>query len=320
MKKNVMVLMAPTVELAQTVKANATIEAEYGDYCIEGSELTAAHHGVRSFNPAPCNNPNINPLDLSEPKTILLSHLDLDSIGGVLAAIGEKPEDPDFWQGAEYIDVNGPHHMHELSQDVQDKINAYNAWVATLERAPRATTIVDMTATITNHQQALETILTSPERSLDNGEAQRKMIEAGKEWATNITAQVEEKLLTENDHVRVFKTDGVFCSSAYYSQKDNAIKDATVVLNERFGSITIAFADNGKQLHANDIAKELWGPAAGGHNGIAGSPRGWDLTPEQLMNELKRATHIVNDKIEQIRSQKGPGDGNDNQEFDNRER
>ena len=51
------IMLAPTLELAQTIVQNAaaTVEAEYGDICVEGKDVTLAHHGPRSGNPAPCN-------------------------------------------------------------------------------------------------------------------------------------------------------------------------------------------------------------------------------------------------------------------------
>lgn len=82
------VMLAPSRELAENVQdVAATVEAEYGDYCVEGNEVTLAHHGSRSSNPAPCNTPNVPTLSGG---TILVSHLDLDAIGGVLDLMGKR--------------------------------------------------------------------------------------------------------------------------------------------------------------------------------------------------------------------------------------
>lgn len=67
--------------------------------------MTLAHHDIRSDNPAPCNT-EVEPLTGG---TILISHIDLDTVGGIMAVEGIKPEDPEFWSAAEFIDNNGPH-------------------------------------------------------------------------------------------------------------------------------------------------------------------------------------------------------------------
>lgn len=51
----------------------------------------------------------------------------------------------------------------------------------------------------------------------------------------------------------------------------------------------LAFEDGGKQLNAKEIVQELWGPEAGGREGIAGSPRNVEMTKNdlaKLVNEL----------------------------------
>ena len=92
-----------------------TVEAEYGSVVVEGTELTLAHHGDRSGNPAPC---------LHEGKVdcdaIGLSHVDLDAMGGVLAVCGRKPVAPSFWELAAFVDVNGPHKLPESGASEED--------------------------------------------------------------------------------------------------------------------------------------------------------------------------------------------------------
>ena len=94
------IILAPTLDLARTVRVDATVEAEYGTECVPGRVVTLAHHGPRSSNPAPCNTETEI---LPEGSTIMLSHLDLDAVGGALALMGVKPEDPEFWKAAEFI-------------------------------------------------------------------------------------------------------------------------------------------------------------------------------------------------------------------------
>lgn len=120
------VILAPSYDMAKNIKAEATVEAEYGDECLEGTMATLAHHGPRSNNPAPCNTPDVP--KLPPFATVVVSHIDLDTLGGIYALQGRKPEDDRFWEAAEKIDVEGAHHIHELDQDIQDKLNAYYAY------------------------------------------------------------------------------------------------------------------------------------------------------------------------------------------------
>ncbi|MCL2159118.1 MAG: hypothetical protein FWH48_06910, partial [Oscillospiraceae bacterium] len=67
------------------------------------------------------------------------------------------------------------------------------------------------------------------------------------------------------------------------------ITPAIAVLNKKMNCVTISFADGGKKYNAADAAKALWGDLAGGHGGIAGSPRGWDISYDELRTEFERA-------------------------------
>lgn len=285
-KNKFKILLAPTFEQADTIKADATVEAEYGDLCIAGSKIALAHHGSRSNNPAPCNT-NVTPL---EKGTILLSHIDLDAIGGCLAVMGEKYEDKDFWKAAEYIDINGTHHIHDFSKDIQEKLNAFYCWNNTKERI-RYSEITDVTNIIEENKNVLNIILDERHPEHDD------YIKKGIEWEKDISSAVESKLFKETDSYRAFITDGVFCAASYYSPKDDEIKPATITLNTKFNSITIAFEDGGKKCSAREIVQSLWGNEAGGRDGIAGSPRNWNKSERQLSEAFSDAILKVDEIV-----------------------
>ena len=289
---NFKVILAPTIEEANSyIEKNGrpeyTVEAEYGNFCVEGEKITLAHHGSRSTNPAPCN----VDVEKQEGGTILVSHIDLDTIGGIMAIQGEKPEDKMFWAGAEFTDVKGPHHIHELSQEVQDKLNAFHAYSETRPRA-RYTEATDISEIIDEYEEKIKDVLL-PERG-----RQQQMIRNGKEWEQDAMKKTEACLVNENDAARTFISNGVFCSASYYSPEKSAIIPATVVLNKKTDAITVAFADGGKEaggkLSAREIVQHLWGPEAGGRDGIAGSPRGQIMTED----DLKKCTELVSREVE----------------------
>lgn len=284
------IVYAPTYELAEQYKNEsnedivATVEAEYGDKVVEGSLITMAHHGSRSDNPAPCNWTNIPQM---KDGTIIVSHLDLDTVGGIMALSGTKMKDDEFWQAAEYIDLNGPHHIHELSEDIQDKLNAIYSYSEKLDRLPREVT--DITDTVRDYAVKISIALD------DRHPFHDEMIQNGKEWVKETDNKIESCLVYENENVRVFDSDGPFTAASYYSPNQDAVIPATVSLN-KFGAITIAFEQD-IGLNAGEIAKEIFGEEAGGHAGIGGSPRGVTQTKEKL----KEVAEIIDKKVEMVK-------------------
>ena len=55
-------------------------------------------------------------------------------------------------------------------------------------------------------------------------------------------------------------------------------------------------ADGGKKVSAKELVQELWGNEAGGHPGIAGSPRGKEMTEK----DMKQLAKLVNDRYNKI--------------------
>lgn len=144
-EKELRIFFAPSYELAMDViskeDVKATVEAEYGSHTMLGELITMAHHGANSHNPAPCN---WGPVPQIEDGVILVSHLDLDTIGGIMKLLGIQSEDPEFWSAAEFIDTRGPHHAHELPEYIQDKLNAFEAYSEPILR-PHYDKITDVT-------------------------------------------------------------------------------------------------------------------------------------------------------------------------------
>ena len=58
---------------------NGKDRAEYGEKVIKGEQVTLAHHTKEyENNPAPCNTMGVAPLE--DGSTIVVSHLDLDTL------------------------------------------------------------------------------------------------------------------------------------------------------------------------------------------------------------------------------------------------
>ena len=77
--------------------------------------------------------------------------------------------------------------------------------------------------------------------------------------------------------------------SFYCEEKLECAALACVAYDEEKGSVTLSFADVSalRGMSAKVMVQEVWGPDAGGHDGIAGSPRGVAVTKEEFLLLLR---------------------------------
>lgn len=261
------VLLAPNLESAMSIKATATVEAEYGNAVVKGEMVTLAHHsGEYADDLPPCIKRDVPVLPAGS--TIVISHVDLDTVGGIMKLTDQYTDDPTFWECAAFIDLNGQHHVNELPDTAVLRLQAYWAWAATEGRAPRCTELTDVTELIDKHIAALVKIY--------NGDPD--MFIHGQSWAIEKEKAQEECLVEETLKYRAFVTDDFSkqCPTAYYSREYGKCIPITLTFNTATNAITIGCCDG--SVNACTIAKELWGDKAGGHEGIAGSPRGTTMT------------------------------------------
>jgi hypothetical protein len=282
------IILAPTAELAAPFHktVTATVEAEYGSVVVEGSQVTLAHHAEGWTDcPPPCL--THNGAILGEDDLVLVSHLDLDTIGGIMALEGVKPTGgawDQFWVDAGFVDLNGPHHVNGLKS--KGMLQAYWAWSSALPRT-RYTEVTEVTDVYEAHRNFF--------LGLEDPETKADVYAAGQAWASAQEAATEACLVSDGV-VRSFVTDKVFCNAAYWSPRRQALAEACVSLNTTSGAVTVSFADGGKRVNARDLVQRLWGPEAGGHAGIAGSPRGTVMTPrdaQEAVRAVEAALHAL---------------------------
>ena len=282
------IFLAPTLEEALESVYEATVEAEYGDVTVEGRLYTLAHHGANAGKPCPCIDDNVYPLP--KGSSILISHIDLDTLGGVRKLLPMKykydgqgtrlfaAEKNDFWIAVSQLDILGYHHLWRYPQEIITGINLFKSRTEKLAR--RFEKLTEVTELIEEYLQKITYEYFTPEE-----------IKNAENWAAE--QEGKSALVHESRAVRGFSTEMTTLSSAYYSPTFTTIAHATVVKNTKHNSITIAFEDGGRRHNAATIAKSLWGDQAGGRAGIAGSPRGWAITPGQLDAEFKAAVIAV---------------------------
>lgn len=287
----VRVILAPSAALARQVLEQedvvVSVEAEYGSFVAEGRLYTAAHHQPSGpyvgrhvdseGRPSPCNDREIPHV---AEGVILVSHVDLDTFGGCIRAFygpGELfgGERASFWDLAEQIDVRGAHHLFDLGASPLDiaRLYAWRAWNKAHPVRPPRDAVLDITDAVSSAEVALAAILDERHPRHEN------LIEAGRVFRLN-ESQLNRDTYAGIDRyvlVRVAYRDGDFCNHLYRVPAPDGVTvpvmPAVVVFNKVRGNITISLADPVPGVSCREIVQALWGPEAGGHDGIAGSPR-----------------------------------------------
>jgi hypothetical protein len=273
------ILLARSADLAKTVNPDLSVEAEYGSVVVEGSVYTAAHHQkdgeyTSANRPAPCNDINI-PIITGD---VLVSHFDLDTVGGCMRAMGcYQPElgveFSGFWNLAEFVDLNGPHKLSESGASKIDLSRLYAFWAWSQAHLPRqfaADEVVDVTEHAEAAGLAITGILGGKLDLLEAGDAMRKsQDELNRISFIEAVAEVGIRTHTE------------FVNHLYTTPEGQPLR-AVVALNPEQGSVTVSLVDTVEGVSCRDLVQKLWGPEAGGHDGIAGSPRDQKMTEDDL--------------------------------------
>jgi len=299
-------------ETLAAANPHVTVEAEYGDVCVPGSLLTMAHHGPRAGGkcPAAYTAADVRQAFVAEvhaydgtdamiavdntPSELVVgvSHVDLDTLGGVLAAAEaagwlQKPTGPvaaAFWALAEWVDLNGPHRIEagrpaarraasmagpdrgdapveRVVDEAFDAIRAFWAW-SQANRGPRfGAELTDVTDWVRAASTMFDDLFSTNRRYA--------LLEAGRAFA-KAEAALRERSLVERRGAIVLRSAPTFINHLY----DDAPGAAVVGFNETTGAVTVSFADGAASpISAIELVQALWGPLAGGHHGIAGSPR-----------------------------------------------
>jgi hypothetical protein len=280
------IILAPTLELAEATAVQQrpalTVEAEYGSTVIEGRVYTAAHHqksGPYSESGgavSPCVDRRIPHLPAGS--VVLVSHLDLDTLGGVARAMGRSDVAPEsFWRLAAWVDVRGPHRLDAgieavgaTARDV-DAIHAYWAWARRLPRFPRDE-VSDVTAEILEGLDVLSRAFAGDEEVIAAGREFRRAGEALN--AASFVRAVGARVLLRRSSQFV---------NHLYATPAGVVHRAVVAKNDTTGAITVSLEKPLQGFSCADFARDLWGPEAGGHAGIAGSPRGREMPLEEAV-------------------------------------
>lgn len=266
------VILAKNLKAAQSLqKPYLSVEAEYGNIVIEGWAATLAHH-VEGWTSAPslCEFDYLekNSVDVFEEHVCLISHIDLDVIVGISHLLGLQ----DFsWEskGINYVDCNGQHtlfseHVSEMARKV---IIAYVGY-ASINRAPFSPKedIMDVTEYVMSTIQNFNT---------------EYYYSVGLKLITDRKEEAERSLLLGLNGVALIEQaedSKVFGLNSEYTIKNN-VYDYVIVYSNKFKSVTVSAKDGNRQkINLAEFMQGIFGNEAGGHAGIAGTPRGAEFS------------------------------------------
>lgn len=296
-------------ELDKHTRSGA-IEAEFGDVEVEGSEWSLNHH---------IDSTNIPPSifasgDLKPVEVVGLSHFDLDTLIGCVAALQFFLVPEPFRRLVAHIDTHGLHMGpdHSAWSSQKQFVWAFCAWEETNKLyPPRDGSVDNCTTFVLEACEVLRKILIDGDEDL---------MHAGRVWADNQDELGRASYvgqLTNSGGTVALRMHKQFVNHLY--RLPNGVDaDAVVALNTDDDSIVLTFADNGESLKDRHIlpplsesgdsfptgdkpacafVQHLWGDEAGGHAGAAGSPRDRKMVEKdatqlfELVEVALRATH-----------------------------
>lgn len=298
------IYLSNKAESLRALTLDATVEAEYGQDCVEGLSQTLAHHGPRSDSPPPCCNDEV--LRLQEGSTVGLSHLDLDTLGGLLRLAGyaadrvKAPFEWGFWKLAGMVDVSGPHRLNQLIKELvqsenlpgnygtgwSEMLHAYWAWSQENRLfPPRDGSALNVTGRVLESAKVLFRIFDGDEELLEAG---RKFAQAERELNESSLIRYHH---TESGHLVIVRRASAF-TNHLYTAPWGTTASVVISLRDDFKSVTVSRENDDVPLNCCEAVQAVWGPEAGGHAGIAGSPRGTEMTRDdlnQVVSEVIRA-------------------------------
>lgn len=244
----------------------ATVEAEYGDICVEGNWQTLAHHTEQyRNNPAPCIRKDVMPL---ENGIILISHLDLDTLGGIMLLEGMGEMTDSFWESEALIDTQGVLAEPHLSDRDRFLMRAYWAWETNLVDqkylADHQNLILDVTDSVELRISFIQMML---ER--DHTDEERNLLNHYYESFQRDLNSFLSTCVYEDERLRVFISQENQHYLSHY--RDHCLVETCVTLNQKKGTLTIS--DISKNLDCKTFMQEVFGENAGGQFRVAGSPR-----------------------------------------------
>ncbi len=263
-----------------SINPEYSVEAEFGEEVVKGNILTLAHHSKKySKNLPPCIGGNIYSDGIAFGK-VAISHFDLDTLGGVMRIMGVRPEAKEFWVAAGFVDINGVHKIGllNLHSKIIDQLNAFWCWSNVNKLyAPTDGSVKDCTLFFEEAVRVLNLIL----------RGDKILLEKGRKWF-EIRKELEKESFIKEKNGVILRASEKFTNHLYGESSK-----AVVAFNQKFKSITVSLADPIDGISCCDFVQQLWGEKAGGHKGIAGSPREQEFTEQDAHEAFDKFCEII---------------------------
>ncbi len=285
-----------------STQPHITIEAEYGELTIKGSQMTLAHHGANKDNLAPClNKVTINDLRLSYDNLVIgVSHIDADTLLGINSVYDFFTEEikmhaqyhytvrttkftvsDDFCKLVEFVDLSGPHVITKseyYTMEAHQQLASYWSW-SQANRCPRPIDVDCIDVTCYALEALAKLVVTF---DMDEG---RKFIQAENELEEKSFVQLLECITPNSDHDKdtldiIVRKDDNFVNHLYLH--DAEVNACVIGYNTKTKSITLSRSDDTISIDCCKVMQLAFGEKAGGHQGIAGTPRDMEFTEQDI--------------------------------------
>lgn len=112
------------------------------------------------------------------------------------------------------------------------------------------------------------------------------LLAAGAAWAKTKDELDRASFVTSKKGILFRKAEG-FVNHLY---RDGRM---VVAFNEKLKAVTVSVADPIEGFNCKDFVQSLWGELAGGHAGIAGSPRDRAMTADEAVAAFEKAVETL---------------------------
>ena len=316
------IYIANNAQSLQAIRPTHSIEAEFGNDVVEGRHVTLAHHGARAGNPCPCLEENHFP---TKGDTIAISHVDLDTVGGLMAVMGCKPTNaPYFWRLAAAVDIRGLHKLPEIKQEILDDcvsttygmtlnssltrhneiscrrdleaaeemLNAYYAFSeAHRIFAPRK---VDEDPQSLKPVDVTDKVMEHVEAVTRILAGDEDMIEDGRSWA-RMKRELEAFSFVNRKGGVVLRDSSEF-TNHLYGEGGRCVVALTRRQPKGNDAVTISLSDPIPGVNCGDVVKGLWGPGAGGKDVIGGSPYDRNMTMQDAEEAFAKMVELLRNR------------------------
>lgn len=265
-------------ESLKNEKPHITVEAAYGSILVEGSVATMDHHVMKNDSSV-CD----QTIEIEKTKKVIqqcpdkeiiigVSHLDLDAMICIIKIMNLIENDAGLSYYIGQLDTKGPHRLSEIVQadpntesqeTLKKQINSLWAWTTENKSSlmlPRDGSVIDVTEQIYRFADVYKkVVLGDPE-----------LIHKGEEFLKENETLEKDSFIFYHSNVLVRSSDK-FVNHLY--EHDNHIYDFVIGYNTERKSYTLSKENPEIPGNCAEIMKAIFGSEAGGHIGIAGSPR-----------------------------------------------